>query len=384
MPAKTFFKRYPKLAIILFNLFFLFFIFIVFEILLRIFTPSWLSYTMNYLKTGNGFGNGSDANWKVKYKDGKFYSFAPNSTFKIFHQEYENTVHINNLGGRCTKPNEQADTAKIIPFIGDSFVIGVGVEDTENMVAQCKNLLNYNFLNLGISGTCMPIQRKIVYNRLEELGHPSQVIFGFFLGNDFNDIKNEKLKKSDSNQLLKSNSESKGFMWKLNYSISHNNILKRLYTLQFIKQKILNIKNKNKDKEMANWDPIFYMMYTLDSQYINEAKINVDNEVKLLSEEPYKSIVLIIPDKYQINDSIRKQKASYYNIDEKYLDPFLPNQIIIAALNKYKIKYVDASSCMMDHINQGNLYYNQDNHFTKLGQKIFSECVASKLKEIIN
>ena len=107
-------------------------------------------------------------------------------------------------------------------------------------------------------------------------------------------------------------------------------------------------------------------------------------EVKLLSEEPYKSIVLIIPDKYQINDSIRKQKASYYNIDEKYLDPFLPNQIIIAALNKYKIKYVDASSCMMDHINQGNLYYNQDNHFTKLGQKIFSECVASKLKEIIN
>ena len=83
--------------------------------------------------------------WKTKYKNGEFYSFTPNSTFKIYHAEYENVVHINSLGGRSTALNELADTNNIIPFTGDSFVMGVGVEDTENIVSLCKKIFITTF-----------------------------------------------------------------------------------------------------------------------------------------------------------------------------------------------------------------------------------------------
>ena len=390
MNSTPFFKKHPGLSIFFINLFLLLFVFIVFEIALRIFAPDWLKYTMNYLKTGNGFGYGTDANWKIEYKNGEFYSFTPNSTFKIYYYEYENTVHINSLGGRSTTVNEIVDTNNIIPFIGDSFIMGVGVEDTETVVAITKKILNYNFLNLGITGSCMPVQRKIIDNRYNELGHPAVVIYGFFLGNDFNDIMNEYLKKLDSESLKvnkpdKDNEANmkKGFMWKLNYFISHNNFLKRLYTLQFIKQKILTITNKDKNKDRAHRDAAFLIMNSADTAYINVAKSEIDNEIKLLSKESYKSIVILIPDRNQINNSLRKTMSTYYNIDENNLNPFLPNQLLIQALNKYKIKYIDATPCLIKHFNEGALYYTQDNHFTKLGQKIISECIADTLRNSI-
>lgn len=383
-----FFKKHPKLTIISINLLLLLFIFILFEIVLRIFTPAWLTYTMKYLKTGNGFGHGSDANWQVKYKNNEFYSFMPNSIFKIYYPEYENTVHINSLGGRSTNVNEVTDTNNIIPFIGDSFVMGVGVEDTETVVALTKQKLNQNFLNLGITGSCISNQRNIIDNRYKELGQPPLVIYGFFLGNDFNDVIKEHQKK-EYIQSLKNISEKdsnadikKGFMWKLNTYISNNNFLNRLYTIQFIKQKIIDIRNKNKDK--ANRDGAFLIMNSADTNYINSAKLTIDNEIQLLSKEPYKSIVILIPDKHQLNLSLRKSMSQYYNIDNNNLKPFLPNQILIEALNKYKIRYIDPTQCLINKYLDGKLYYNMDNHMTTYGQKALADCIADDLKNYIN
>ncbi len=389
MRSTSFFKKYPKLSLVFFNMILLLFIFIVSEIILRVFTPNWLKYTMNYLKTGNGFGYGTDANWKIEYKNGGFYSFTPNSTFKIYHTEYENTVHINSLGGRSTTVNEISDTNNIIPFIGDSFIMGVGVEDTENVVSITQKQTHNNFINLGIGGSCMPIQRKIINARYDELGRPLIVVYGFFLGNDFDDIINEYAKKTDSvfsaNKAFenKASPTANGFMWKLNYFINHNSFFKKIYTLQFIKQKILNIKNKDRDKVKDRKDPVFSILNSSDTAYINLAKTLVNKEIEVLSKEPYKPIVIIIPDRNQIYYSIRKSMSTYYNLDEKNLRPFLPNQILIEALTKYKIKYIDPTQCLSNHTNEGKLYYTLDNHFTRLGQKMISECIVDSLQKII-
>ena len=386
MNNKSFLKKHPKLAIVFFNLFCLFLIFIIFEIVLRLFTPAWLKYTMNYLKTGNGFRHASDANWKITYKNGDFYSFTPGSTFKIYHAEYENTAHINNLGGRNTIPNEIADSNNIIPFTGDSFVIGVGVEDTENIVSIAKKNMGLNFLNLGVTGSCLPNQRKIIDTRYSDLGKPPVVIFGFFLGNDFNDIRNVHLKiktsagpdtsLTDDNPLVSKNS----FAWKVNNFINHNAILKRSYVLQYIKQKIRNIKNKDKDKDFDHMDPVFHILDTRNTAFIQQARILLDKEIDSLSKEPYKSIVILIPDRNQVDASIRKSMCSYYNLDEKSLALLLPNQILIEALNKYHIKYIDPTQCIIKYAQAGKLYYTQDNHFTKLGQATISNCIQQELK----
>jgi hypothetical protein len=359
---------------------------IVFEIILRIFTPNWLEYKMHMLKSGEFKGFGSDANWKTKYKNGEFYSFTPNSTFKIYHSEYENTVNINNYGGRSTAPQEPNDTNNIIPFTGDSFIMGVGVEDTETIVSICKKNLHYNFLNLGIAGTGLHIQRKIIDARLSELRNPKVVIYGFWTGNDFDDIINENKKDiknlNDSTKQFTNNApSSEGLSWKINYFINHNNLLNKLYFLQFIKQKILNIKNKNKKNQ--DIDPFFLIMNNQNVNYINETKYYLEKEIKALSKEPYKSVFIIIPDKYQIYTESKKSMINYYNLDEKNINPFLPNQILKEILNKYKISYIDATSCIIDHQKDGKLYYVQDNHFTKLGQKVISACVSDSLQKII-
>ncbi|MEJ7820776.1 MAG: hypothetical protein WKF85_00565 [Chitinophagaceae bacterium] len=344
---------------------------------------------MKRLNAGNLKGYGTDANWDIKYKDGQFYSFTPNSTFKIYHFEYENTVHINTLGGRVTQLNEKVDTNNIIPFTGDSFVMGVGVEDTENIVSLSKKTTTYNFLNLGVAGSCMPVQRKIINSRYDELGKPSIVIYGFFLGNDYFDIikiYSNKSSSLDSGTAVygkpgeNDGVSSKGFVWKLNYIINNNWFLKKLYVLQFIKQKILNMRNKNKAKDMYE---AFYILNTANTEYIKNATILIDKEIEILSKEPYKSIVVLIPDKYQINTSLRKVMSAYYNIEEKNLNSLLPNKILINALDKYKVKYIDPTQCITNQQSKGDLYYTNDAHFTKLGQKVISDCIKSDLENIL-
>lgn len=382
---QSLFKKYPKLSLLFFNIFLLLFIVVIFEIVLRIFTPDWLSYRMKMINSGNLVGYGTDANWNLKYKNGSFFSFTPNSTFKIYHFEYENTVTINSLGGRSNEPGEKGDTTDIIPFIGDSFIMGLGVEDTETVVSLTKKTTGYNFLNLGIAGTCMPIQRKIINMRYEELGKPEIVIYGFWLGNDFDDImKQYAITSPDSASMLTNPKEKKqpssnGLMWKVNYFINHNKFLRRLYVLQFIKQKILNMQN-TKNKEM--YTP-FYLFDSSNTEYINKAKIQIDKEVEILSKEPYKPIVIIIPDKYQINDSLRKSMVNYYSLNEKDIIPSIPNQIITEALNKYNIRYIDATQCLTDHQYEQPLYYVQDNHLTRFGQKILSQCISDSLQKTI-
>lgn len=337
---------------------------------------------MKMLNSGIYKGYGTDANWKVKYINGKFYSLIPNSTFSIYHFEYENTVHVNNLGGRNSFPNEIVDTNKLIPFTGDSFIMGVGVEDTETVVSLAKKRLSYNFLNLGVAGTGMHFQRNLIHDRYYELGQPKIVLYGFWTGNDFDDIIKENLKDTDSssthpNTATTHQYSQQSFWGKLNYYINHNKILNKLYFLQFLKQKILNIKNKSSNTGPI--DPFFLVINYKNTEYLKEVKKYLDKEIDSLSKEPYVPLIVIIPDKYEVLPGLRKNMLTYYNIDEKNIDISLPNKILKEALEKYKIKYIDATDCIKRYNNKEQLYYIQDNHFTKVGQKALFDCIANSL-----
>jgi hypothetical protein len=390
MSSNSFIKKHPKLTLIFFNISLLLLVFIVLEIVIRIFAPGWLVYRMKYLNTGNLEGFGTDAHWDLDVRDGQIYSFKPGTNFKVYNTEYENTVHINSFGGRNTEANEKKDTNKIIPFMGDSFVFGIGVEDTETMVSITRKMTGNNFLNFGFPGTCIVDQRRMINTRYDKLKPPSIVIYGFFLGNDFEDIiKNHSRdsSKAGSSVIPKKDSASKkeevknsGFAWRMNRLINHS-FLRKLYSLQFIKQKLLNIKNKGKAKDM---DLVFYLLDSKNTEHIKQARTDIDIEIKKLSEDAYQPIVVLIPDRYQVSSPLRKSMCAYYNLDEKYISPYLPNQILIEALDKYKIKYIDPTRCLIAHSAEGALYYTQDNHLTKLGQKIISECITDSLRTTIN
>lgn len=390
MAQKSFFKKYPRVSLVLVNLFFLAVIFFIFEVAIRMFSPSWLQFRMKALNTGDHKDFGSDASWKVLKKDGQFYSFEPNSTFKMYAFEYENEVHINKLGARSNGNSDNADTSKLIPFTGDSFVFGVGVEDENSTVALARRATGLNLVNLGVTGTGMHFQRKMIEKRYKELGKPKKVVYGFFLGNDFADIITEQMKDNDTPKEVEksvaatvSNTaapSSNTLLWKVNYFVNQNFLLKRSYALQYIKEKLLALKNKGEAKVIK---PVFYVMDRQNKDYLAMATKALDKEVQALAAQPYKSIVVIYPDRKQVYDQLRKDVGAYYGVEESNMDPTLPNRLLRSALEKYRIPYIDGTNCLLQHRNDGALYYTQDNHLTPLGQRVFTACIAPSLLQLL-
>lgn len=386
---KGFFKRNPRTTLIIFNLIIFFFIFLVFEVSLRVFAPSWLEYRMKSLMTGELKDFGSDASWPITKKDGAFHCFTPNSHFKMYAFEYENEVNINALGGRKTGKSEILDTSSLIPMTGDSFVFGVGVNDSSTVVAHLRSKTGLNFLNLGVTGTGLHFQRKLIEKRYHELKAPPVVVFGFFLGNDFSDILAERSKDKEERaapaELKKtvvntSNPSSETFLWKVNYFVNQNALAKRLYSLQYVKVKLLALRNAGEGKVMR---PIFYMMDKENTAYHALVREALDKEMEALSKEPFRSIIVIFPDRKQVNSELRRDVSKYYSVDESKLDPGLPNKLLIEALEKHNIPYIDGTSCLKSYVNKGTLYYTQDNHLTPFGQGVFTECVVDKLSKTI-
>ncbi len=362
--------------------------------MLRLFAPDWLEYRMKFINAGEQKGFGSDANWKIDYKNDKFYSFTPNSTFSIYHQEYENTVNVNRLGGRMSEVNENIDTNAILPFTGDSFVMGVGVEDTQTIVALAKRGLKLNFINLGLAGTGLPQQREIINIRAKDFT-PSTVVFGFYLQNDFPDILDYRAKQSaggtkDTSARVEpaspapaksATSNGQGLAWKLNYFINNNALFRHLYFVHYLKQKLMNIMNK--DKEVKQVDPMFWIMDKSNTAYIEKLKIALDDEMSIQSRQPYRSVFVLFPDKLQLIEENRINSAKYYNINVADLDPLLPNKLITTALAKYNIPFIDPTACMMRYGNKKELYYINDGHFTPKGTEVCYQCIDSALKQIL-
>ena len=151
--------------------------------------------------------------------------------------------------------------------------------------------------------------------------------------------------------------------------------------MQFIKQKLLNIKKKNTNTDPI--DPFFLVINNKNTEYLTQVRKYLEIEVEALSKEPYKPIILIIPDKYEVIPELRKNMLAFYNLDEKNIDVSLPNKILKETLEKYKINYIDATECIGRHADAEKLFYVQDNHLTKSGQQALFECIANSLENII-
>lgn len=383
MQEDNFYTRHPLLTLVSVNLLVLLSILFLFELGLRIYTPKWLSYRMQANKSiPQGFG--TDTYWKIKYKNNKFYSYSPNSVFRVTHFEYDKAIHINSLGGRICSATEIEDTVQIIPFIGDSYVFGVGVEDTETVVAVAKKITKYNFLNLGVSGTCLSQQRRILADRYNELGRPKVVIYGFYLGNDFPCIirLNSETQKRDKRKILGTTEHNNRDAKKvLNDFLRSSYFLRNSYSIQYIKYSIWNIRNRESLKDMP---AAYAVMDRRNTEYISNIRKYLDMEISSLKKEPYESVFIVFPDRYQVDDSLRAYTNANNNIDERNIDPMLPNKILIETLRQYNISYIDVTPELLKHKNISSMFFQYDPHMTSLGHYTAGVYIAPQLRKILS
>ncbi|MDH3976584.1 MAG: SGNH/GDSL hydrolase family protein [Deltaproteobacteria bacterium] len=341
---------------------------------MRLFSPEWLELRMKELTAGKAYEFGSDQNWPVVKVNGKVKNFKPNSSFAVRHYEYDNKANIDELGGRRTKYSEGG---KVVPFLGDSFTFGVGVEDQETYVSLLSQKSGIRFLNLGVPGSALHFQNDIVEMRHNEIGRPNLYIFNVFIGNDFDNIKyHYATKQNTSEKKKKKNTIS--LLVSINNFVYHNNFLKRSYTIQFFRQQIVQIINHN-NQQFIN--PIFNIIRTDTLHLDNTNKLfnkELERLMRMATNLNFRIIFIALPDKYQVNENLLRAKAKYYSIEESLLDKLAPNQTLERNFRNYGIPFFDVSNCLMKNKQFYMLYYTQDNHFTKYGHEAVAECLEKQ------
>lgn len=357
------------------------FSFVALELVLRVATPNWLQERMNELTAGSPYKFGTDQLWPVIREDGVFRQFVPHSSFAIRHYEYEHSATIDEFGGRSTPYS--SDDADNIAFMGDSFTFGVGVQDFQTFVALISEQSNFRVLNLGVPGSALPNQLDIIEAPHSELGNPKAYVFCMFMGNDLADIR----KRYERSTALKTDDvtqSDKGPLWRINNYIFHHAIFKRIYAIQFIRQKLLIIVNSG---EVGRINPVFEAMRT-DTQYLEESVNYLREELKRLVEISHRLnfayAIVLIPDVYQVSRKRFELKAEYYGLIAGALEPRRVSRKISAAMTDFEISFVDISECISRSESPDKLYYVQDNHFTAKGHRMAATCMrGERLIEIV-
>ena len=361
---------------------------------MRIAAPPWLEYRMNFLNpsiTEQAFG--SDRDWKVDRRDGKMYRFSPFTRFDVSHIEYSNVANIDDLGGR--RVSVRPGTRRILPFMGDSFTFGIGVEDDETFVSQIAlKLTDYRVLNLGIPGSALHKQIRIVRVRHEELGRPKRYIFFFYLGNDFADILSDFVAQDNSKNNPNSGANQSGKLYAILHAINdfayHNPVVKQSYLVQFLRRYILKLVRTTElaGDKTSLLNPIYAIMNRDNETYHatlqRVLQIQLNNLQALQKELKFKSMIVAIPDLSQLDEDVRRNRANGYDILFDQLDPLLPNNILKSTINITNIEYFDSTPCLLKTGLGAKLYYQQDDHFRSSGHAAFATCVTKSVMSFLN
>lgn len=351
----------------------------ILEVGLRLVTPAWLEQRMTELNAGSLPGEelGTDRGWPIVLEANAFRQFEPLSSFRVRHYEYDHAVTIDEFGGRTTP--YPSDYSVLLPVLGDSFTFGVGVDDAETFVSYlaAEDSLplfggNARWLNLGMTGTALHNHLDTLELRHEELGEPERYVFCLFMGNDLTNIwRHYQRKTLDPSS---SGVGSRRWLWRANAFVYHHPVLKQLYALQFLRQKILAMLNRGHRGFM---DPVFLAMRQ-DLSYLEDATSLLSQELTRLHEISnrlgFEASFILIPDVHQLDPARLAGKARSLGLDPETLAPERIASVISQTLDDFQLPYLDISPCLSKS-DVSTLYYTQDSHFTAAGHALAARCI---------
>ncbi len=360
------------------------------ELLLRMLGPAWLRHRMKELAAAGmeRSHEGTDLEWSYEVANGRFLRFSPGTSFRIRHAEYDHRVTIDALGGRTVVgPPAVSGLERLpaIPFLGDSFVFGIGVPDGSTFVSLLSQRISRPMLNLGVPGSCLTQQLDILERRHRELGAPDLVFFGFFLGNDFSELMGtlpaDETENGGSSRGLTASKVPARILARLNEFASRNAVLRRSYSLQLVRREVLRAFNSSRER------PLVYPLFALlrrEERYDRKARaalrIALDRLQALAGTLDFQPAFLVIPDIYQLDRVRCETRAASYGLDAARLDPAFPNRLFKDELTQRRLPFFDVTPCLGD---PRELYYEIDNHLTPAGHRVVSECAADWVQSIV-
>lgn len=104
----------------------------------------------------------------------------------------------------------------------------------------------------------------------------------------------------------------------------------------------------------------------------------VDRLVSTAVRFRYRPVVMIIPDRFQVEEHIRRDKAALYDVPLSSYDPWQPNRLVAETLAARGIAFIDATACLEGRAGQ---YYVRDTHLTAAGHETVARCVGPFVAE---
>jgi hypothetical protein len=340
------------------------------EVAVRFFAPPWLRLRMEGLRSGELQELGTDRGWPTRKENGRFLSFVPSSRFTISNYEYRHDAHLDELGGRVVP--DATSTERIVPFVGDSFVFGIGVADGETFVNRLAPTSPLRLINLGIPGTSLNTQLDIVERRHKELGSPRTYVFVVFLGNDLVELRDTALSRKTGPPKA---AGSLSALARLNSFVNHNAILRQSFLIQWGRQKFLSLVDPERRTGM---DPVFHVLRS-DSPILAEAGQLYREEAmrlqRLSSALDFDFVMVLIPDRHQLDERLLELRTDYYGIDRITIEVHKPNNLLAGIFDDLGIEYIDTTACVGASAGKMNLFYSQDNHLNSAGHRVLADCL---------
>jgi hypothetical protein len=379
--VRAFLRRHSKKVLFFVNLGVFILLLLTAELGLRILAPTWLQFRM---KAARFAGDrppevGTDANWKVERKDGRFLRFVPGSSFDVLHSEYGTRAEFDELGGRKVVP--QSDSAELLPWMGDSFAFGLGVEGSEAFVSLLQGAVPQRLLNLGMPGSALHSQRFILENRHVELGRPPLYVFVFYLGNDFADVLSSR---RNDNRQSQSPTSQEGRLQAMSHSVNsfvNRSVLSGSFLIQYIKRPLLQLLNKRSPDSMLI-EPIFLLMDRRLLPYRAEAEAAMDSEMAGLKSDAkrlgFRCLFIAMPDRHQVSGRRLRERARFYGIGLSELETNSPNALLRGLIEKHGFELLDPTGELSRRPDVDSLYYVFDDHLTAAGHRAVAQILSAR------
>jgi hypothetical protein len=339
------------------------------ELSARALAPAWLRARMREVAAGRALASwGSDAGWPIERDRGRPVRFMPGSRFIVRHDEYVHSVQIDDLGGRAPGRPETA-SGPIVPVFGDSFAFGLGVRDEETFVSLVGATMSVRLVNFGMPGSALSDQLDMLDRLVPRVIAPPACLFVIYLGNDLDQIAADG--DADDGDTDAGSETISSWLFAGNRLLDEHRVLRRWYVVQWARA--LAVRAVNGARREPQREAVFALMNLTTP--LARRRVALERAVDRLVRESARlhvaPMVIVIPDRFQVNETIRRDKAALYNVPVASYDPLRPNRLVADVLSARGIAFLDVTSCLQGRT---GAYYVRDMHLTAAGHASVAAC----------
>lgn len=316
------------------------------------------------------------------------YRLSPGYRGRIYNRaEYSNTIRINKQGLRGGELGATDQGGRRILTIGDSFVFGVGVEDTETFTAllaerKSDSGTETEGLNAGIPAFGVPDAVSWMSRHGVAL-EPDLVIMAIFLGNDLVDASPDREEILLVDGLLVPGKSSGGLKaWAYRHSHLYVAIKGLLEQPGFMPLRSrLGLGEPWKMRTLREEFGVYKRSANRDlAPAIAATDEALGRLVDLAETNGFDLVSVLIPSEIQVDPERWRGGLASLDLDPDEYNPGTPTDIFKVLLEEHDIPVLDLGPLFAEGLANGeDLYFRLDRHWTTKGHTVAAERLSEFL-----